>query len=263
MLTEVRKEFKIMLLSVKYNIIKHMANPVSFVLNIILMMLNNSAFIVQWIILFSLKDSFGIYGIKEVCLLWGLSAACYGVSRIVFGGAFKIPDLIENGKLDSFLVLPKNTLLSVLSSHTEISAIGDLLYGIIVALIFFHKPHEIALIILFIILGSIIETAFAVILNSLAFKYIRVSDFTNSVLGMFTTFSVYPETVFNKALRVLFYTIIPVGIATYLPLNTILEFNIYNIIIITLFTVAIVLFADISFKKGLRKYTSSNLMSSR
>lgn len=263
MLTEAKKELKTMFLSIKYNIVREMINPVSFVLNVLFMMLNNATFIVQWVILFTMKDSFGTYGIKEICLLWGLSSASYGVSRVLFGGAFTLPKLIEIGKLDSYLVLPKNTLLSVISSHTEISAIGDLLYGLIVSFIFFHNPIEVLLILIFILLAALIETSFAIILNSMAFKYVKIEDFAQSILGMFTSFSVYPDSIFSKGLKVILYTLIPVGIATYLPVNTILEFNIFNLIIVVLFTIMIMLLAYVVFFNGLKRYTSSNLMSSR
>ena len=124
MLTEVKKEIKLTLLSVKYNIMREMANPLSFVLNVIFMMLNNATFLVQWAILFTLKDSFGIYGFKEVCLLWGLSAASYGLAHILFHGAFTLSEDIENGSLDQYLILPRDTLICSITSSTSISAIN-------------------------------------------------------------------------------------------------------------------------------------------
>lgn len=47
MLTEVKKEIKLVFLSIKYNIMRQMINPLSFTLNVIFMMLNNAAFIIQ------------------------------------------------------------------------------------------------------------------------------------------------------------------------------------------------------------------------
>lgn len=263
MLTEVKKELKILFLSIKYNIMKEMTNSLSFVLNVVFMMLNNATFLIQWAIFFTLKDDFGGYTMKEIMLLWGLSSASYGVSRILFGGAFKLPKYIENGKLDAYLVLPKDALLSIISSRTVTSAFGDLLYGLVVSFIFFHKPIEIILILLFIILGAIMETAFAIILNSLSFKFLKISDLSDSIMGAWITFSIYPETIFSEGLKLLLYTVIPVGIATYLPISVILNFNIFNIFIIVLFTIAICVLAYEVFYKGLKYYSSSNLMGSR
>lgn len=263
MLTEVKKELRILFLSVKYNIMKEMTNPLSFVLNVLFMMLNNSSFLIQWAVFFTLKDDFGGYTMKEVMLLWGISAASYGISRILFGGAFKIPEYVEQGKLDAYLVLPKDALLSVISSRTVVSAIGDFLYGLIVSFIFFHKPIEILLILLFIVLGGIIETAFAIILNSLAFKFLKIDDFSNSILGAYTTFSLYPETIFSDGVKLLLYTVIPAGISVYLPVKMILKFNGVYMLIVVAFTLIISIISYKVFNKGLKYYSSSNLMSAR
>ena len=53
------RELKIILLSVKYNIAKEMTNKVTFLTNIIFMILNNASFIVQWLIFYSIKDNIG------------------------------------------------------------------------------------------------------------------------------------------------------------------------------------------------------------
>ena len=51
MLMEVKNQIKVVLLSTKYAIEREMLNKVTFVSNIIFMILNNSSFIIQWIIL--------------------------------------------------------------------------------------------------------------------------------------------------------------------------------------------------------------------
>ena len=94
MLTEVKNQIKVMFLSVKYNIMRQMVNKVTFITNIIFMILNNAAFIIQWIILFSLKDEIGGYTIKEVILLWGIAASIFGFAHILFHKAFDLSDLI-------------------------------------------------------------------------------------------------------------------------------------------------------------------------
>lgn len=263
MLTEVKKEIKLALLSVKYNIMRQMVNPLAFVLNVLFMIVNNSAFLIQWIIFFTLKDSIGSYGFKEVCLLWGVSASSYGLAHIFFHGAFTMPKIIEEGGLDQYLLVPRDTLMSTITSQTSISAIGDLLYGLIISIFFYHGVLDIILIIVFSILGTFIYTAFAVILNSLAFKYIKLSDFTGNVVSMFVTFSLYPDEIFDMAVKFILYVLIPVGFAVYLPIKLILEFHVINLLIVIAYTVFISLLAYYVFNRGLKRYSSSNLAVSR
>ena len=82
MLMEVKNQIKVMVLSVKYNIMKQMTNKVTFITNIVFMILNNASFIVQWIILFNLKNEIGGYTIREVVLLWGIAASTLSLIHI-------------------------------------------------------------------------------------------------------------------------------------------------------------------------------------
>ena len=59
MLMEVKKELKVFILSFKYAVMREMLNKTTFITNILFMILNNASFIVQWIILYSLKSNIG------------------------------------------------------------------------------------------------------------------------------------------------------------------------------------------------------------
>ena len=98
MLTAVKNQWRVCLLSLKYNMMRQMLNKVTFLSNIAFMMINNAAFIVQWVILFRLEKQIGGYTFQEVMLLWGLSASSYGLSKIVCARAFALPELIIGGE---------------------------------------------------------------------------------------------------------------------------------------------------------------------
>ena len=263
MLTEVKNQLKIMFLSVKYNIMKQMVNKVTFLTNVIFMILNNASFIIQWIILFNLKDNMGGYNLKEVILLWGIASGTYGIAHIFFNKSFDLSDLIINGKLDSFLVQPKNVFLSAITSETSISAIGDLIYGYICLFIYGISLKNFLLFSLFIITGGIIVTAFSCIMGSLSFWIVKSEILASTFTNVMLNFATYPGTIFKTAIKIILYTIIPVGISSYLPLEILLEFNIFKFLIVILFTIFITLLAFAIFNKGLKRYSSSNLMSSR
>ncbi len=263
MLMEVKNQIKIIALSVKYNIMRQMTNKVTFITNILFMILNNASFIIQWIILFSIRDEIGGYTIKEVILLWGMAASTFGISHIIFYKAFEMPDLIINGKLDTFLVQPKNVLLSVISSETSISAIGDLIYGYICLFIYGITLENFILFTIFSITGAIILTAFVCIVGSLSFWIVKADIIADSITNIMISLDTYPGTIFKGIVKVLLFTILPVGLSNYLPIETIINFNILNLIIIIVFTIAISVLAFYIFNKGLKRYSSSNLMSSR
>ena len=263
MLMEVKNQIKVMLLSVKYNIMRQMTNKVTFITNVVFMILNNASFIVQWIILFSLRENIGGYTLKEVVLLWGLAASVFGIAHIFFHKAFEISDLIINGKLDTFIVQPKNVFLSVMTSDTSISAIGDLIYGYICLFIYGVTIKNFILFTLFSITGAILLTSFVSILGSLSFWIVKSDIISDSLSNVMINFATYPGTIFKDFIKIILYTVIPVGFTNYMPVEVILNFNIYKFMAIIIFTILIGILAFTVFNKGLKRYSSSNLMSSR
>lgn len=263
MLTAVKNQLKISFLSVKYALMREMLNKVTFVTNILFMILNNASFIIQWIVLYSLKDNVGGYTFKQVLLLWGIAAGTYGVSRFFFKKAFSLSDVINNGKLDSYLVQPKNVLLSAITTDVEPSAIGDILYAYIMLFIYGCTVSKFLLFTLFIVTGGFILAAVAVILGSLSFWFNKTDIVANVGNSLVINFATYPDGIFKGIVKVLLFTIIPVGIVNYIPIQILTKFNVELTIFVLLFTMFIVGVAFFVFFKGLKRYSSSNLMIAR
>ncbi len=263
MLMAVKNQIRVCVLSTKYNIMREMLNKVTFLTNICFMALNNAAFIIQWVILFHLKKDIGGYTMKEVMLLWGLAASTFGLARILFNRAFSLPELIINGKLDSYLVMPKNVLLSVITSSTNTSAIGDLLYGLTVMCIFSFGVGRLFLFLLFTVTGAVIITAFAVIMGSLSFWFVRAEAFGVHMINSVISFATYPDGIFRGKVRFLLYNIIPVGMSVYMPVHVMTHFDMQSLLTVTGYTILISAAAVFVFYRGLRRYSSSNLMAAR
>ena len=263
MLTEVKDQFKVTKLSIKYAIMREMLNKVSFISNIIFMVLNNSAMIVQWIVLFSLKSDFGGYTLKQVLLLWGMAAGAYGVSRFFFKNAFSLSNTICDGRLDTYIVQPKNILLSAITADVEVSALGDMLFSIIMFFIYGFSFKGFFLFIFFSLSGGLMLTAISIILNSLSF-WITNSDMISEVgNNLMINFATYPDGIFKGITKWLLFTIIPVGIVNYIPIKAIVNFNISYMLINIGFTILLIILAYLIFAKGLKRYSSTNLMNAR
>jgi len=263
MLTEVKNQLKVLGKSIKYALQREMLNKFTFFSNIIFMILNNGCFIVQWIILFAIKDSIGGYSLKQVLLLWGLAASTFGFSHFFFKESYDLSDSINTGKLDNYLIQPKNVLLSLITSSVEVSAIGDILYGYIILCIYGLTIKSFLLFTLFTILGGIVLTAVAVIWGSLAFWFGKTEMISNTANGLMTSFATYPDGIFKGVVRLLFYTIIPIGFANYMPIQIMTDFNVYYLFIVISVTGLLVLISFLLFNRGLKRYSSSNLMNVR
>ena len=259
MLMEAKNNLKFLFLSMKYNVLREMLNKTSFLMNVLLMMLNNVSLIIQWVVLFSLKDDFNGYSFEDQMLTISLSTLTFGLTFLFFGGVDNIAGFIEQGALDKYLTKPKSVLISVLTSRTHISALGDLLFGLILFLIYFHKPTEILLYILVSFLSFVIMLSFFITIHSITFWFIRFSDTVETLGSAYVSFGMYPRTIFDTSVKVIMHTIIPIGFSIYIPVMLFQEFSIIKLIILIVFAVLFFLFARFIFYRGLKRYTSSNM----
>jgi ABC-2 type transport system permease protein len=263
MLTGAKNQIKISLLSIKYALQREMLNKITFFSNIIFMILNNGCFLVQWIILYAIKDGIGGYSFRQVLLLWGLAASTFGFSHFFFKDSYSLSSSINEGRLDNYLVQPKNVLLSLITSSVEVACIGDMLYGYIMLFLYGIDVKSFILFTVFTILGGIIITSMAVIWGSLSFWFGKVDMLANTMNSLPTNFATYPDGIFKGLVKILFYTIIPIGFANYMPIQLITDFNIFYFIIVIVATILCVSLAYLIFYLGLKKYSSSNLMNVR
>lgn len=264
MLAELKKHIKILLINFKYNLAKEMENRASFILQIIFIMLNNAMYIVQWLVFYNLKSTIGGYSFDNILILWALGATSFGISHIFFENVYYIPELISTGKLDSYITQPLNVLWNISVSKTKPSAFGDLLYGITLAIISVGTDFKkLFLFMLFSCLGAIILTSFSILAASLTFWLKRGEEIAHNLDFSIRIASVYPEGIFDNFIKIILYTIIPVGFIIYLPIRIILNFNFISMVFVVLFALVLVFIAFYVFNEGLKKYSSSNLMSVR
>ena len=238
-------------------------NKVSFFSNIFFMMLNNATFLIQWGLLFSVKNNFGGYSFKQVMLLWAFAATTYGLSNFLFKNSHNLSDMIVTGKLDVYLVQPKSVLFSAITSDVSVSAIGDYLYGYIILFICGCTFKAFLLFMIFSTLGGIIATAFAVILGSLSFYISRAEAIAENGERLLINFSTYPDGIFKGIVKIILYTIVPVGFSVYIPTKLLSSFDVIGALMVIMFTIGIVAVSVLMFYKGLKRYSSSNLMNAR
>ena len=263
MLQEVKNQLRVTLKTIKYGLMREMVNKTSFIMNVVFMILNNASFIIQWIVIYSLREDVGGYEFNQVLLLWAIAASTYGFSHFIFKKSYYLSDIITNGKLDSFLVQPKNVLISVITTDVEVSAIGDIIYGYIVLFISGITVTKFCLFTMFTVTGAIIITDIAVMLGSLSFWFGKSDMIADTGNSLMTNFATYPDGIFKGVARVLLLTVIPVGLTAYFPVWIMTKFDLGLTAIIFAVTVILTILTFVIFYRGLRRYSSSNLMMSK
>ena len=264
MFMEVRNNLKLVFSYYKLNLKKEWKYKPSFIMQIVMMILNDLFFIIQWYIVFQLVDNIGGYGFNETIMLWAMSAGGYGVSHAFFGGAWNIKDIVYDGKLDVYLTQPKSVLLNVSCSATEVAAIGDIFYSFVVLIIIGAPWYWYLIMVPAIILSGLIYFSVYVTFVSLCFYIKRGDAIAKSVEGVINKSGNYPPAIYKPVVKGLLYTLIPAFFYTFIPVQFLFySFNIWWVLILVAVTALWVVIAFTSFNLGLKKYNSGNLMGGR
>ena len=260
----VKNNLKLIFSYYKLNIKKEWKYKPSFFMQIAMMILNDLFFIIQWIIIFNLVDNIGGYGFNETMLLWAIAAGGYGISHAFFGGAWNIKDIVYEGKLDVYLTQPKSVLLNVSCSSTEVSAVGDIVYAFVVLAIINAPWYWYLIMIPAMIIAGLIYVSAYVTYVSMCFYIKRGDAVAKAVEGTVNKAANYPPFIYNTIVKGLFFTIIPTFFYTFIPAQYFfMTPNIWWILIAIAVTIIWVVLAFVSFKLGLKKYNSGNLMGGR
>lgn len=260
----VKNNIKLIFSYFALNVKKEWKYKASFFMQLIMMILNDAFFIIQWYIIFKIAGNIGGYGFRETMLLWAISSAGFGFSHAFFYGAYNIKDMVYEGRLDVFLTQPKNVLINVCCSSTSVSAIGDMIYAFIV-LIFIKAPFVWFLYMVpIMVLSGLLYVSVYVIYVSFAFYIKRGDAVAQAVEGTILKAANYPPVIFNSVVKWIFLTIIPVFFYTVVPAEFLfMSFNGWWILGYAGFVALVVALAFLSFNRGLKKYNSGSLMGGR
>src|SRR5215207_10978584 len=112
------RELKFLLAVWKTNILSVMEYRVSFLMQVIGMMLNNFIYFAIWIIFFDRFKEVRGWGIADMYITYGVLASAFGLVALLFGNAFTLSEIINQGRLDYYLSLPRHVLIHTIASRT-------------------------------------------------------------------------------------------------------------------------------------------------
>jgi ABC-2 type transport system permease protein len=243
------------------NIQAAMEYRISFWVQVFTMVANDSLWLFFWWTYFQQFPVVHGWQNTDIVVIWAVAACAFGISAGFFGNASKLATLIMNGTLDAYLGMPRNVLLHVCISASDPSAWGDIIFAVGAFLLFLRPdPLHFGLFLLLTMSGAMIFTAFFVIFCSLTFFLGNTEGLAQQLAGALITFSTYPMYIFNGAVRVLLFTLIPAGFITFVPLQLLHQFTWPLLAALFGFTMLIMFVAMGIFQLGLRRYESGNLL---
>src|SRR5712691_5008990 len=243
------------------NVQAAMEYRISFWVQIITMIANDSLWLFFWWTYFHQFPLTHGWQATDIIILWAVSACGFGICMGIFGNARSLAALIMNGGLDAYLSMPRYALLHACIATSDTSAWGDIIFALGAYILFLHPDGwHLALFVLLALLVSFIFTSFLVILGSLAFFLGNTEGLAQQMLGALVSFSTYPMNIFSGAVRLLLFTVVPAGFVSFVPLQLLHQFTWPFLGAMVGFTLLIVAIAVGVFELGLRRYESGNLL---
>jgi ABC-2 type transport system permease protein len=253
------RNLKFLLAVWQANLQSVMEYRVSFLTQVVGMMLNNFIYFAIWLIFFDrFKDVRG-WGASDMYVTFGVLASAFGLVSLFFGNAFVLGDIINNGRLDYYLSLPRPVLLHAAASRMISSGMGDFTYGFISYAVSGQFTWNGLLRFMFgILLAAVVFASFLILVNSLAFWMGIVSSFTNLMVNAMLTFGIYPITLFDNYAKLILFTVIPAALMGALPAEFIRAFTWQTLAELLLGAMILLGLAVTVFRLGLRRYESGS-----
>jgi ABC-2 type transport system permease protein len=248
---------------VKLNILSAMEYRVSFLLQVFGMVVNDALLLSMWMVFFARFPNFNGWNFQDTVLLFAISTTNYGLYRIFAGNAEEISHHIVMGELDYFMTLPRSILWQVSTAKSNISAIGDAIFG--VSLFFFSGLPWVKFFpfVGLCVLSALVIYNFVVILQSFGFFVGNFEETGDRVFGILLGLCLYPATTFSGVLKFITLVIIPAFFVVWVPLNLLKLFQWQSFLLLIGFWLITLGLAVFIFNQGLKRYESGNLINLR
>jgi ABC-2 type transport system permease protein len=253
------KELKFLFAVWQANLQSVMEYRVSFLTQVIGMMLNNFIYFAIWIIFFDRFKEVRGWGISDMYLTFGVLASAFGLVALLFGNAFTLSEIINQGRLDYYLSLPRPVLLHTVSSRMISSGMGDLTYGFVsYALSGQYTWDGFLRFVLATLLAATVFASFLILVQSLAFWMGVISNLSNLMINAIITFGIYPITLFDNYAKLILFTVIPAAFVGAIPAEFIRSFTWQTLAELLLGAAVFLLIAVTIFRLGLKRYESGS-----
>ena len=249
----------------KVNIQMSLAYRADTVVNILLNIMWLGWELLSLNIIFSNTTSLGGWGLGELIALLGVFRLVNTLMfALIWPNTEKFNQSIRDGSMDYTILQPINSMFLVTISRITVWRVWDLVLAIILIVVGINMtggtttPFNILTFILLAITGTIIIYSLWIVLIALTFWFTKF-DNNVTILHALLDAGRYPATVYPAWLRVIVTFIIPVAVATTIPLQALRgELGPSQILLFVVVSIISFLVASKVWKAGLKRYSGAS-----
>jgi len=259
------KTWKLLSAFLKVNIQMSLAYRADTVVNILLNLMWLGWELLSLSIIFSNTETIGGWGFGELIALLGVFRLVNTLMiAFIWPNTEKFNQSIRDGSMDYTLLQPINSMFLVTFSRITVWRFWDLLLAIALIVIGVSKsggitnPLNILTFILLTMSGAIVLYSLWIVLIALTFWFTKF-DNNVTILQALLDSGRYPVTVYPVWLRIIVTFIIPIAVATTVPLQALRgELTILRALMFIAIGVISFLIASRVWKAGLRQYSGAS-----
>lgn len=246
----------------KLNLLSLMEYKLSFFLQVWFMIVNDFLFAFLWYLFFLKFKTIWWLVFNDFLLLFSIMTMVFWLMHVFFWWFNKIWIMIEEWKLDSQMLLPKNLFFRLLAWSMMTAAIWDIFFSFI--LMTMIDWVNIYMVIKMLILSSIwvaVFLWFMMIFVSLSFFVWSSKSIVKWVFEAILWPTHYPPGIFEHSfLKFVFMTVIPAFYIVFLPFELIKNFTFNWFISLLLWAMIFFWLGYFTFYKWLKRYESWNMI---
>jgi ABC-2 type transport system permease protein len=216
-------------------------------------------------IIFNNTETIGGWGFGELIALLGVFRLVHTLMiALIWPNTEKFNQSIRDGSMDYTLLQPINSLFLVTFSRINIWRVWDLVLAAVLIVVGINMSGDIITplsILAFVLLtasGAMVIYSLWIVLIALTFWFTKF-DNNVTILQALLDAGRYPVTVYPVWLRIIVTFIIPVAVATTVPLQALRgELSVSRILMFIILSIASFLVASQVWKAGLKRYSGAS-----
>ena len=234
---------------------------VSFLTNIIAIIVKQGLFILTWGFFFNKYISVGGWEFTEMLAMYGLVSFGIGFVEMIFYGVRNISFLVETNQIDYFLIQPRNILLNIALSKGDVTAFSEIIYGFL--LLFISGYLKTNLLWLFFLLptSAIFIFSLYLYLGSISFFLKNSQGLIGELYRNANIVATQPNSAYRGLFKLFTLTVLPVSYLSFFPIEFLRTHVMSYLILSYLGTLIFFGTASWVFYKGLSRYESGSTLS--
>ncbi|MCQ3938967.1 MAG: hypothetical protein DPW18_18260 [Chloroflexi bacterium] len=249
----------------KMNIQMSLAYRADTVVNILLNLMWLGWELLSLSIIFNNTETLGGWGLGELIALLGVFRLVNTLMiALIWPNTEKFNQSIRDGSMDYTILQPVNSMFLVTFSRITVWRFWDLILAIVLIAVGINMAEEVTsapqilTFVLLAITGMIIIYSLWIVLIALTFWFVKF-DNNVTILQALLDAGRYPATVYPVWLRVIVTFIIPIAVATTVPLQALRgELGAPQVLIFVLVSIVSFIVASRVWKAGLKQYSGAS-----